>query len=296
MLQPEIIDQQFLGIAGAIASYLYETRDGLLLIESGPSTSVPALRTALKQRGYSVADVKHILLTHIHFDHAGGAGWWAQQGAHLYVHHIGAPHLVDPSRLIRSAARIYGADMERLWGTITPAPRERVTALHDGDVVEIGDLTFDVWETPGHAGHHHAFALEDIIFCGDVAGVRFLSHLTCPTPPPEYQQALWHASIARIRAGDFSALYPTHFGRIDAVDAHLTQIEAIIDRWTSFVEARHASGMTRDAIVEAFIALNQAQATADGLTPAQWEDCMEAFPQAMSVDGILRYLQRRERH
>ncbi len=171
----QIIDTQFQGMSQVTAVYLLVGPEGPVLIETGPGSTLPAVLHGLAKHGYSPADIRHVLVTHIHLDHAGAAGWWAQQGAQIYVHHLGGPHLVDPRRLIQSATRIYGEMMDTLWGEIVPAPADRVTTLYDGDTVSAGGLIFTALDTPGHANHHHSYLLETpdgrIAFTGDAAGV-----------------------------------------------------------------------------------------------------------------------------
>src|SRR5690606_8936954 len=121
------------GMSQVTAVYLLVGPDGPVLIETGPGSTLPAVRAALAAHGFAPADVRAVLLTHIHLDHAGAAGWWAQQGTPIYVHHVGAPHLIDPTKLLASATRIYGDNMGPLWGEMLAAPAERVTPLHDGD-------------------------------------------------------------------------------------------------------------------------------------------------------------------
>jgi glyoxylase-like metal-dependent hydrolase (beta-lactamase superfamily II) len=292
-MQPYIIDLNFLGSRGAIASYLFETRAGLVLIETGPATVIPNLVQALAQYGARPGDVRHILLTHIHFDHAGAAGWWAEQGAHVYVHHVGAPHLKDPGRLIKSATRIYGDDMDRLWGPILPVPEDQLTPLHDNDLITIGELAFEVWDTPGHAWHHHLFKLGDVAFTGDVTGVRYHGHISCPTPPPEFKRDVWYQSLDRVAAGEFQAIYPTHFGRIDNVEAHLVAVRRLLHEWSEFVRVRLEAELPRDQIVAEFVAANRARAMTDGFSEAEWLMCDDIFPHYMSVDGMIRFWRKR---
>ncbi|MFZ0545363.1 MAG: MBL fold metallo-hydrolase, partial [Candidatus Promineifilaceae bacterium] len=200
-----------------IASYLIEGPSGPVLVESGPGSTLSNLIAGLDEHGYRPRDIRHLLLTHIHLDHAGAAGWWAQQGTQVYVHRIGAPHLIDPSKLIASATRIYQDKMEQLWGEILPAPAENVTTVKDGDVIEVNGLHFTAVDTPGHASHHHVFLLEDVAIVGDLAGVHIpgADFVDLPAPPPEFHLETWLASIEKITSLPLSAIYPTHFGRVD---------------------------------------------------------------------------------
>lgn len=291
----DIIDHHFQSVPQAIATYVLHSADGPILIETGPSTTLDNVIVGLARLGWAPGDVRHVLVTHIHFDHAGAAGWWAAQGAHIYVHHIGAPHLHDPSRLVRSATRIYGDAMDRLWGAIDPVPRERLTALYDGDELNLGGVRVAVWETPGHASHHHTFVVDGTAFTGDAAAVRLAGTpmVSLPAPPPEFDPALWHQSLDRLAAARFDRIYPTHFGPVDDVADHIATVRGLIDDSAEFVRRAMQAGDERDAIVAAYEAWNAERARAAGLTDAQIRRYEVANPLYMSVDGIMRYWHKR---
>lgn len=289
------IDLQFKGVHQAIASYLVIGSDGPVIVECGPSSTTINLVKALADYGFVPADIKHVLVTHIHFDHAGAAGWWAQQGAQIYAHHFGAKHLIDPSKLIASATRIYGDEMESLWGDILPIPEEQLTPLYNNDNIEAAGLTFNVIETPGHARHHHIFRLGDVAFTGDATAVILPSaNLTdLPAPPPEFDRDVWLKTLDRIEAEHFSAIYPTHFGRVDDVKAHLESIRPLLTDAPNFIKAWMDDGLTRDEIVLAYREWNKQRAEKAGLTAVQIAQYAAANPQDMSVDGIMRYWHKR---
>ena len=140
------------------------------------------------------------MLTHIHLDHAGSAGWWARQGAQIYVHPVGAPHLLNPEKLLASATRIYGDQMETLWGEFLPVPQSQLNVANDAEEIVIGNLHFIPINTPGHAEHHYAYLFEDICFTGDVGGVRIpgYPYLRVPMPPPELHMSKWRDSLTRL--------------------------------------------------------------------------------------------------
>src|SRR6185503_16739075 len=175
MAQTRVItlDLNFQGRPHAIASYLIRPPkgDAAVLIESGPGSTLASLEAGLAREGLSPRDVTHVLLTHIHLDHAGAAGWLARQGAQIYVHPVGAPHMLNPQKLLASAARIYGDRMESLWGEFLPVPENRLKVPKDGETIVVGNLEFVPLHSPGHAEHHYAYMFEDMIFCGDVGGV-----------------------------------------------------------------------------------------------------------------------------
>lgn len=281
----------------AIAAYLVEGDSGWVLIETGPMSTLDTLIQRLQQHGVAVGDIKDLFVTHIHLDHAGAAGWWAQQGATVHVHHVGAPHIIDPSRLWTSASRIYGDSMEALWGGMAPAPEDRVHALQDGDVVTAAGLTITALDTPGHAWHHHTYQIGNVAFTGDVAGVRLTPEewVSLPAPPPEFNLPAWQSSLARLRALQLDALYLTHFGKVDDPDAHLQQLGILMEEATSFIRREMESGTERDALLQAYREWNAARAQQMGTNSASFEGRYEAAnPLFMSVDGIMRYWRKQE--
>jgi glyoxylase-like metal-dependent hydrolase (beta-lactamase superfamily II) len=293
--QIHILDLNFQNMSQAIAAYLIETDGGPVLVETGPGSTHEALLAGLAEHGYQPDAVKHIFVTHIHLDHAGAAGWWAQQGSQIYVHEVGAPHLIDPSRLLSSAQRIYGDMMDRLWGAMVPAPAANVTALADGATVQIGSVTFSALNTPGHAYHHHAIELGDVAFTGDAAGVHLPgTHFTAlPAPPPEFNLEAWQQTLDRLLARNFSAIYPTHFGPITAVTDHLTSFRTLMEEAAHFVRRRMAAGMERDELVREYLAWNYQRAEAEGVTEQLAQRYEAANPNFMSVDGIMRYWRKK---
>lgn len=296
-----ILDTRFQGMAQVTAVYLLVGPEGPVLVETGPATTLPAVRDALAELGYRPADISHILVTHIHLDHAGAAGWWARQGARIYVHHIGAPHLIDPSKLLVSAGRIYGEAMDRLWGETLPCPAEQVTALYDGDTVEAGGLTLTALDTPGHAYHHHAYMLDTpdgrIAFTGDAAGVNLplVDVIDLPAPPPEFHLETWLATLDRLESQDFATIYPTHFGPVGDVHGHLSALRQLLHDAVAFVAEQRDAGVERDALLAEYIAWNRRRAASRHLSPQAIERYELANPLFMSVDGILRYLKKMER-
>lgn len=286
------IDLLFQTLERSIASYLVEGPAGVVLVETGPMTTLSTLLAKIEEHGLQPADIGHVLVTHIHLDHAGAAGWWAQQGATVFVHHVGAPHLIDPSRLWRSAGRIYGEAMERLWGEIVPAPAERVIAIEDGDTIEAAGLTFVAHDTPGHAWHHHVFQLEDVGFAGDAAGVRLVPDdwVSLPAPPPEFDLQAWQQTLQKMRALDLDALYLTHFGKVADTAEHLQRLETLLNSNTAFVREQMEAGVQRDDLVQAYRQWNRERALSTELGAGGFAGRYEAAnPLFMSVDGIMRY-------
>ena len=289
------IDLQFLGHPRAIAAYLVRAGDDLALIECGPHSTHEHLLSGLRQAGVTPSDIRHVLLTHIHLDHAGGAWWWAEQGAMIHVHPFGEQHLADPVKLISSATRIYGDQMDRLWGDIRPVPRAQLRTVRDLDTITIGSLELIAHETPGHARHHHAFQLGDTIFAGDIAGITIPGHdlISVPTPPPEFDLEVWIASIRRLVSLRPSRLYPTHFGAVQHPREHLRRAEKTLREHTAYVANHHQRGMEPEAIVREYIDWATDAALHAGLTPAERAAYLSDNVLQMSVHGILRYLDTR---
>ncbi|MFQ5407396.1 MAG: MBL fold metallo-hydrolase [Anaerolineales bacterium] len=289
------IDLHHRNMPHVIAAFVVEGPGGLVLVETGPGSAQQRLADGIRALGFQPTDIRHVLVTHIHLDHAGAAGWWARQGAHVYVHHIGAPHLIDPTRLLTSARRIYGAEMEALWGDILPAPAERVTALHDGDTVDVCGLQFTALDTPGHARHHHAFRLGDIAFSGDIAGVRMpgTSLVAVPAPPPEFNLEDWHGSLSRMLQEDFTALYLTHFGRFDDARRHLEAMTSQLSQAAEHVREQMAANAARDEIVADYTAWQRRRAEEAGMSASAVRRSETANGHYASVDGMMRYWRKR---
>lgn len=291
-----VLDLHFQQNPHAIAAYLLEGPAGYALIETGPDSTRPTLLKQLANHGLSPADIQHILVTHIHLDHAGCAGWWAQQGATVYVHPVGAPHLIDPSRLLASAGRIYGDQMDTLWGQVLPAPEENIVIVADGQIIEVAGLTLTAINTPGHAGHHHVYRLGDIGFMGDAAGVRLPGNdwVSIPAVPPEFKPELWLNTLDRLEQESFRTIYPTHFGRVEDVAGHLAMVRANLLSVTDYVREALAAGQDRDLILHHYRQWQREQAAGRGVTDEVFQHYEAANPLYMSVDGILRYWRKRE--
>ena len=291
----ETLDLGFQGHSGLIASFLVFGPDGQVLVESGPGSTLPALITGLASHGLAPTDIDTVFLTHIHLDHAGSAGWWARQGARVCVHERGTPHLVDPSRLIRSARRIYGALMDTLWGDILPAPEERVRSTVDGDVVAAAGLEFRAVYTPGHASHHHAWRVGDVAFVGDVLGIRggAIPWLDLPAPPPEFDLELWQESLDRLRAARLETIYRTHFGPRTDVAEEIDRVAELLDSAAAEVRSMLDAGVGRDEMIARYGAWMNARARRDGCDPAAASGKEKLNPRDMSVDGITRYWRKK---
>ncbi len=219
-------DLEFAQRPRIIATGVVHGAGGVALVDPGPSTTLPRLRSVLAESGIAMDDVRAILLTHIHLDHAGATGTLLRQYPDLrvFVHEKGAPHMASPEKLLASAARLYGDAMDRLWGEVLPVPAASMTTLRGGERIAAGGRTFDVEYTPGHASHHVSYFDESagVAMVGDTAGVKLTpdGFVLPPTPPPDVDLDAWADSLARIERRRPSTLFLTHFGP-SAYDGHL---------------------------------------------------------------------------
>ncbi len=285
------LDLHFQGRRHAIASYALPHADGVALIESGPGSTLPQLKAALSELGYALEDVTHVLLTHIHLDHAGAAGALARRGAQICVHPVGAPHMLRPEKLIASATRIYGDDMDRLWGDFLPVPEDKLRIVQDEEEIVIGALRLTAFSTPGHAEHHHTYQLEDTLFTGDVGGVRIPGppYLRLPMPPPEFYLEKWRQTVRRLKKLRPKALAPTHFGIYNDPDWHLQAIEAFLDEVEAWLEKIMPADPDVETLRQAFVDWQTEQGRANGISEETLDVYEAANPSWMSAYGMQRY-------
>jgi glyoxylase-like metal-dependent hydrolase (beta-lactamase superfamily II) len=250
------VDLHFLGVPRVIATVVMQGAGGVALIDPGPSTTLPALRAALAQAGIAMRDVTALLLTHIHLDHAGATGTLVHENPALrvYLHEKGARHMASPEKLIASATRLYGDDMDRLWGEFRPVPTEAMVTLAGGERIDAGGRVLEVAYTPGHASHHVSYFARDagIAFVGDTAGIRLRpdGYVLPPTPPPDVDLELWRGSLARIGAWHADTLFLTHFGPSSPAAPHLTQLADHLELYSELAKAslaREESDEAREA-------------------------------------------------
>ena len=237
----DYVDLNFLGVPEIIATAILHSASGVALIDPGPSTTNDNLKRALERKGIPLRDVRQILLTHIHLDHAGGAGSLVRENPEIevFVHERGAPHMVDPSKLMASAARLYGGEMNRLWGDFVPVPPDRIHLLKGGERITVSGRELAVTYTPGHASHHVSFfdTSTRVAFVGDTAGIRRhgLGYIMPPTPPPDIDLEAWHVSIDRILTWDPDTLFLTHFGPFHGARQHFQGMLENLDAWSRIV-------------------------------------------------------------
>ena len=298
----DYIDLQFLGHPAIIATAIIHGSAGVALIDPGPSTTVGTLRAGLADMGLSVGDVRQLLLTHIHLDHAGASGLLVDENPSIevFVHAQGASHMADPSRLIASATRLYGADMERLWGDFRPVPRANLRVLEGDETIQAGGRELRVAHTPGHAVHHVCYfdPASRIAFVGDTAGIRRAGSpfVMPPTPPPDIDLEAWRESEARILSWDPDTLFLTHFGPFHGPRLQFQQLRDNIQSWSRIVRKLIAdSALDEERRQAAFVeeALRDLQR---GVGPQEAEAYSRAGRLDYSWQGLARYWRRRLDH
>ena len=285
------LDLNFQNKTHAIASYLIRYNDGAVLIESGPGSTLPALEAALAKEQLTPHDITHVLLTHIHLDHAGAAGWFSQQGAEIYVHPNGAAHMLNPEKLIASATRIYGDRMDQLWGEFLPVEQNQLKVPQDAEEIVIGNLRLVAINTPGHAEHHYSYLFEDVCFSGDVGGVRIpgYPYMRAPMPPPELHFERWLESIAKLRKEKLNHIAPTHFGIYDDVEWHLNELERNLVATRKWLEEIMPAAPSVEELRAKLEAWMDEQSREQNLSEDVVQSYVLANPIGMSADGLMRY-------
>ena len=281
MGSPAPLDLHYFGTPRVIGAYLLQTEAGPALFDCGPATTVGMLKERLAERGLALTDVRHLLLSHIHLDHAGAAGVLVREHPRLQVHvsEIGAPHLVDPSRLERSARRLYGEAFDSLWGELAPVPEANVHVVGPS-VVGLG-----CFPAPGHASHHVCYRDADgTLYAGDAAGVSLQPsrHILPVSPPPDVNVEGWHRTIDEIERRRPERLALVHFGVVEEPGEYLNRLRTQLDLWV----ARVRDGASEEEFVTA--ARAELQADEDDVEP--WE---RAAPLWQSYAGLRRYWDRR---
>jgi glyoxylase-like metal-dependent hydrolase (beta-lactamase superfamily II) len=274
---PEPIDLLHQGVERSVGCYVLETDDGPALFDCGPAVTIDALKAALASRGLELTDIRHLLLSHIHLDHAGAAGVLVREHPALQVHvsEIGAPHLIAPERLERSARRLYGEAFDGLWGELAPVPQANVH-IAGADVVGL-----ECFPTPGHASHHISYLGRDgTLYAGDAAGVRIQPGLYVmpPTPPPDVDIEGWQHTIDEIERRTPERLALVHFGVVDDPSQHLARLRLELLDWAEFV----LGGATEDE----FVAYCRTELVDAGEDLDTWS---RAMPFWQSYQGLKRW-------
>jgi glyoxylase-like metal-dependent hydrolase (beta-lactamase superfamily II) len=291
------IDLQFLGRPAAILTGVIHHAGSVALIDPGPASCLGALEAGLTRLGYRLTDVTHVLLTHVHLDHAGATGTIARRQPHLrvVVHRRGARHVAEPGRLIQSAARLYGSAMEQLWGEILPVPESQIDSVEGGERLEVGGRAFQVAYTPGHASHHVSYfeSSARVAYVGDVAGVSIDGgYVLPPTPPPDIDVELWRESVRTIEAWSPDTLFLTHGGAVTTVGAHLGALLDNLEVTAGMVRASLDRDESDEARLRWFVSELRAQIRRE-LTDAATAAYEAAAPFDLLWLGLARYWRTR---
>ena len=285
------LDLNFLNRKEAIAAYLIPYNGGAILVETGSGSTVDTLTNQLNHHGLKPKDVTHVFLTHIHMDHAGAAGWLAEQGAHIFVHPMGEQHMKTPDKLISSAKRIYGDKMDLLWGNFLPVPEEKLSSVSDMEQIKISDLVFTAIHTPGHAEHHISWLFEDTCFTGDVGGVRIpgVLYIRLPIVPPELHFKKWRQSLVKLSECGFKYIAPTHFGIFSDAVTHLTLARQILDEHENWMDQALLDEKPIELLREQYVAFLYEQGLRLGVNKETLRTLEIANPSWMGADGLFRY-------
>jgi glyoxylase-like metal-dependent hydrolase (beta-lactamase superfamily II) len=293
----DYIDLNFRGSQRVIATAVLAGPDGLVLIDPGPTSCLATLEAGLRDRGHTLRDVRSLLLTHIHLDHAGAAGTIVERvpAVRVSVHERGAPHMIDPEKLLASATRLYGDQMDALWGAFLPVPADRIEVLKGGERLEAAGRSLRVAYTPGHAKHHVSYLDEQsgMAYVGDTGGVRVSGdYLIAPTPPPDIDLEAWRSSLDAIDAWQPVSLFLTHFGPVTPARAHLSRFRQTLTSAADAVKALMAAGGSEEEKVRLFV--EQMRRDVRKALPEHEAQAAElAAPFEQLWPGLVRYWQKR---
>ncbi len=290
------ISLPFLDEDDIVGAYLLSGKDELALIDPGPEKSADDLLAGIREAGFQPQDITHILVTHIHLDHSGAVGTIIRQmpQAQVYVHSIGAPHMIDTSKLVASASRVYGDQMETLWGKVESVAQDHVHAIEGGDVLNVADRRFEVHYTPGHAIHHVVFfdVHSGELFSGDVAGIHLegVDYVRPPTPPPDVDIEAWSSSIDLLKKLRPDLLYLAHYGAAKNPTPLLESLRANLLTWGDIV----LKAMRENKSNEEIAAILQAQTEPELQRKAKGNPHMLKLyditsSYQMTTAGIVRY-------
>lgn len=293
------ISLPFQGEEEIVGSYVIAGKDELAVIDPGPASTADALLSALREAGFDPGNVTHLLLTHIHLDHAGAVGTLLPHmpRAKVYVYSKGAPHLIDPTKFLASATRIYGERMHDLWGDVLPVPEERVTIIYDGDVLKVANRRLEIHYAPGHASHHVIFydVHSGELFAGDAAGVRLqgIDYVRPPTPPPDLDLEAWSHTIDKLKQLRPDVIYLAHFGPVHMPVKHLERLREKLFSWGDFVLGAMRDGKGENEIAE----MLEKYANADLIRIAGNDRSLKRYDLSasylMSVQGYMRYWRKK---
>jgi glyoxylase-like metal-dependent hydrolase (beta-lactamase superfamily II) len=292
------LDLEFYGTTRLIASFLVPVDAGFVVFDPGPASAVPAIERRVQELGFELEDLRAVFATHVHLDHAGGAGVLAQRtGCAVHCHPIGAPHLVDPAaKLLPSAERLYGEMMVPLWGNTVEVPQEQIRVAHDGEAVMIGDFEVIGWHTPGHAIHHVAWQIGDSVATGDVAGVRFpgSTHVLPPMPPPDIDVKQWRSSLDLLRRLEPKRLLLTHFGAFEDTSRHIDELDDRLLRWTEVARRVALNGGGAEDLGRELKRIDEDEMKTSEVAAETAERYRRLCPVKESSTGLFRYCSLKE--
>ena len=298
MNEISVLDTNWVGRPHSIAAALLESDGHRAIIDPGPESTLGTLRERLHARGLTVGQLDAILLTHIHLDHAGASGSLVRENPRIavYVHDLGAPHMIDPSRLLASAQRLWPDTLHQLFGDTLPVPKENLRILQGGEKLTLGRRKLEVEYTPGHASHHVSYFddSEGIAFIGDTTGIRIDNgpYILPATPPPDINLEIWDNSFARILARKPSRLFLTHFGFAGKPAEHIEEFRRRLHHWAELAGQVLRSSSTEAEAKKAFV--DRAQIEMQEQIGAKEAD-HHAFTAGLDLSflGLARYLRKR---
>ena len=292
------LDDLWMGRPRSIAVGLLESDGHHAIVDPGPGSTLDTLHQQLRARGLGVGDLDAMLLTHIHLDHAGATGALVRENPRLavYVHKNGAPHVIDPSKLLASAQRLWPNELQRLFGEALPVPAENLRILEGGEDLKLGSRKVEVVYTPGHASHHVSYfdKTEGVAFVGDTAGVRIEgnSFVMPATPPPDIDLGIWDTSFAAILERKPTRLFLTHFGYSDNPSEHILLFRERLHRWAALTAEILRRAASDSAAMDSFMSATYAEIS-EHLPAGEAEHYVFSAGLNLSFLGLARYLRKR---
>jgi glyoxylase-like metal-dependent hydrolase (beta-lactamase superfamily II) len=293
-----VLDLNWMGRPHSIGAVLLESDGHNAILDPGPASTLEALRAQLQLRGLSVSDLDAILLTHIHLDHAGASGTLLGENPNLrvFVHNKGAAHLADPSKLLASAGRLWGDDLQRLFGKTLAVPQENIQILDGEETVSVGTRKIEVIYTPGHASHHVTYfdEQEGVAFAGDTAGIRIANgpYIMPATPPPDIDLAVWEQSFAAILDRRPAKLFVTHFGYAENPAKHIADFRERLLLWADITEKALQSTSDVEVALQLFLEQTRAEML-EYLSEADAEQHAFTAGLPLSFLGLARHIRKR---
>ncbi len=292
------LDNLWMGRPRTIAAALLESDGHRAVVDPGPGSTLETLHSQLQACGFGVSDLDAILLTHIHLDHAGATGALVRENPRLavYVHKNGGPHLVDPSKLLASAQRLWPHELHRLFGEVLPVPAENLRILEGGETLTLGSRKVEVVYTPGHASHHVSYfdKKEGVAFVGDTTGVRIEgnSYVMPATPPPDIDLGIWDASFAAILERKPARLFLTHYGYSDNPSEHILIFRERLHRWAMLTAEILRTAASDSAAMDSFMSATHAEIS-QHLPVGEADHYAFSAGLNLSFLGLARYLRKR---